>query len=121
MVAAIGAEIDEIMQEQEVQAALDQAKVVLDSQPSKAAIYRLLNANDLVHSTQETFTRKWLGAASWMLYAVRPENVTRYFKIAGIDLPEISSQLSELEDRLSHASTPLEPVETIYELGNHGF
>ena len=119
-VATIGTELDGIMQEQKVQSALDQAKVVLDSQPSKAAIYRLLNANDLVHSTQATFTRKWLGAASWMLHEVRPANVTRYFKIAGIDLPEISSQLSELEKRLSDASAPLEPLETIYELGDHG-
>lgn len=103
-------EISAVMVSGEVQAALDRIEDELGSQPSKAAVYRLLSGAGLAFGSQNTFYRDWESPKSWIKVHVNEANLPKYLSLARLSLPSVEAKLTALRDRLAAASKPVVPI-----------
>lgn len=102
---------NKLMDSPETQTLLTQLRVVLDSQPSLTACYRLLQANNLVsYESVNTFRRWWRGSSHWIRNNIRADNLNGVIRLLQLNDPKVSNELSELEVLRKKRQTPLTVV-----------
>lgn len=82
---------------------------LIERQPSKAAIHRLLKGADIEHSSLVTFRKNWRGAQHWVDLHVYYSNFRNVMEVVGYSNSDILDELNEIK-KLFDDSNSIPPV-----------
>lgn len=106
-----------LMATPDVQSALRALELLLASQPSVAAVWRVLKAAGLTNRSEATFRNRWNGPRAWSQLNIQTSNLRKVFSLVKMESPEVMQELAEISKLFAASNQAVEPFgPTIYQL-----